>query len=421
MKFGFAETDISPRDGMSTMSGYGRRRYAKGVTSPLLLQAVVIEDAAGHPHALLAADILGFDRSTTERVRRALAAEGFAPERVMLNASHTHFGPPTQYSVTPAAGPVDPWYMSWLEETAVTTVRRARQELCPAEIRYGSFQIKLGENRRLLVDGKIQMRPNPAGHYDQHTVCLWATPVAKDSPETVILAHGCHPVSCAAEGYSADFPGEFRRCMTSQRAGTHVMFLQGCGADVNEAPGDGYVRHGGQLARAVTELLAPQRMQVLDGTVSAAIERAELPLGKRHSRQRLEEWAWGLSSSVFHSHFAREHLRVPDPRKAIPYTVQAWRCGELAVVALEGEVVSAYGPLARSLAGGECMVLGYSNAVECYIPTAQIQREGGYEAVDSAFAYGLPAPLARSAPAVVTRTIRATLARTQAGTVHRNR
>ena len=94
MQVGFAEAEISPRNGLTAMSGYGFPRYARGVTSPLKLQASVIVDDAGARLALIAADLLGFDRSSTEAVRRALAADGFAPERVMLNASHTHYGPP---------------------------------------------------------------------------------------------------------------------------------------------------------------------------------------------------------------------------------------------------------------------------------------------------------------------------------------
>lgn len=59
------------------------------------------------------------------------------------------------------------------------------------------------------------------------------------------------------------------------------------------------------------------------------------------------------------------------------------------------------------------MVLGYSNAVECYIPTTRILREGGDEAVESCWVYQLPATLGRTAPAVVERTIRRVLAATK--------
>jgi hypothetical protein len=38
------------------------------------------------------------------------------------------------------------------------------------------------------------------------------------------------------------------------------------------------------------------------------------------------------------------------------------------------------------------VVAGYSNDVPCYIPSARILKEGGYEAVDSMIYYGQPGP-----------------------------
>jgi hypothetical protein len=41
--------------------------------------------------------------------------------------------------------------------------------------------------------------------------------------------------------------------------------------------------------------------------------------------------------------------------------------------------------------GGDIFVLGYSNDVMAYIPTAVILQEGGYEGESSQMVYGLPA------------------------------
>ncbi|MCC6493132.1 MAG: dienelactone hydrolase family protein, partial [Pirellulales bacterium] len=68
------------------------------------------------------------------------------------------------------------------------------------------------------------------------------------------------------------------------------------------------------------------------------------------------------------------------PRQALDYAVQAWQLGDLAIVALEGEVCADWGALARSLpATKHSMSIGYANEVSCYIPTARIVQEGGYE------------------------------------------
>ena len=50
------------------------------------------------------------------------------------------------------------------------------------------------------------------------------------------------------------------------------------------------------------------------------------------------------------------------------------------VVALDGEVFCEYGlNLARMLQPAPVIVLGYSNGVAAYLPTAKAIRDGGYE------------------------------------------
>ena len=412
MQFGFAEADITPRTGLTGMSGYGRQRYARGVTSLLKLQASVIVDEAGARHALIAADLLGFDRSSTEAIRRGLASDGFAPERVILNASHTHYGPPAQFSVTPSVGSADPWFILGLEKTAVETTRRALAEAADSDIRYGRFRIKIGENRRQSKKRGVVMGRNPSGPYDADSVFLWARPLAGGRGETVLLAHGCHPVFAGAEGYCADYPGEFRRGAEVLRPGAKFVFLQGCGADVNGPSKAQYVSEGERLGRELIRSLALEQTQPLRGAFACAITHASLPLGRRLTHRELDRMAFA-PPAPWMAAFARELLRRPDARRTVPYGVQAWRCGDFSIVAMEGEVVSAYGPLTRKAAGGTCMVLGYSNAVECYIPTDRILREGGYEAEESCWVYRLPAALGRTAPAVVEKTIRRALVATK--------
>ena len=45
----------------------------------------------------------------------------------------------------------------------------------------------------------------------------------------------------------------------------------------------------------------------------------------------------------------------------------------------------------KKLLGPDLFVMGYSNDVMAYIPTAEILREGGYEGHTSQMAFGMPA------------------------------
>ena len=56
----------------------------------------------------------------------------------------------------------------------------------------------------------------------------------------------------------------------------------------------------------------------------------------------------------------------------------------------EGETVVGYAVELKKIFGQQLFVMGYSNDVMAYIPTATILREGGYEGASSQMVYGLP-------------------------------
>ncbi|MCB1125546.1 MAG: hypothetical protein KDM81_03550, partial [Verrucomicrobiae bacterium] len=89
-----------------------------------------------------------------------------------------------------------------------------------------------------------------------------------------------------------------------------------------------------------------------------------------------------------------------EPVQQLDYPVQAVRLGpDFTLLALAGEVVVDYALRAKREFRGEgnLVVAGYCNDVACYISTARVIREGGYEPVSSMIYYGKPGPLADTA------------------------
>jgi hypothetical protein len=102
------------------------------------------------------------------------------------------------------------------------------------------------------------------------------------------------------------------------------------------------------------------------------------------------------------------------PARRVPYPVQAVRFGkDLTLVALGGEVVVDYDlRLKREMGGREPLIVAaYSNDVMCYIPSAAVLKEGGYETVDSMTYYGLPGPFADDVEETIFAAIHAVLRR----------
>ena len=119
--------------------------------------------------------------------------------------------------------------------------------------------------------------------------------------------------------------------------------------------------------------------------------RGTLSLQTGPSQDEIKKLALEGSLNSYATWWARKNLAFPDPRRDFDYAVQSWQLGDLTIVALEGEVCSDWGALARSLpVTKHSMTVGYANEVSCYIPTARIIQEGGYEGDQSHKVYMLP-------------------------------
>jgi hypothetical protein len=108
MRVGAARVDITPPLPVDVL-GYVRRPVApRRVADPLLATGVVLEDE-GTTAVVIAADLVNLAPGYADRVRgRVAAAVDCAPERVLLNSSHTHAAPWPGASVK-LGGESDDW------------------------------------------------------------------------------------------------------------------------------------------------------------------------------------------------------------------------------------------------------------------------------------------------------------------------
>lgn len=412
---GYAQCDITPTKGQTLMCGYGRERYAVGVHKPLRAQALALRDADGKMALLITADLLGFDRLTVEYLRRRLAqSRGLEPQSVMLSATHTHWGPPALYRITFSVGPMDPWFVASLERKLLDMAEAALDDLKPGTLTYGMIETRIGHNRRLpLADGMIGFAINTAGHYDLHTPILRLSRRSGKGNvrDIVLVTHACHPTSSGGiDKYTTDYPGAMREHIEQTLgAGTRAIFAMGCGANAKVTrsnPESGALefaadpKHaaaaGRQLAAAVlTHLHEPAAARVsLPASILCRLAAGTLTMAAPLSRAQLEAIAFASDNRQNDVWWARQMLAYPDSRRKHPYEVQSWVLGDvLTIIALEGEVCSPLGPLARSQAKTEhAMVIAYANEVQGYIPSKSIVLEGGYEGESSHRAYFKPAP-----------------------------
>ena len=146
-------------------------------------------------------------------------------------------------------------------------------------------------------------------------------------------------------------------------------------------------------------------MHRINPDITCNMARIDLPLGPLPSRAEWEQQATqpGVTGSR-----ARYFLKMLDDGKEIPstipnYPVQTWCFGEdLAMVFLGGEVVVDYSIRMNDMFDSDRLwINAYSNDVPCYIASARVLREGGYEADSSMLYYRRPTRLAPEAEDVL--------------------
>jgi hypothetical protein len=150
-------------------------------------------------------------------------------------------------------------------------------------------------------------------------------------------------------------------------------------------------QYGQELAAAVERVL-DEDMQQLAPHLATAYNEIDLPLNPPPNKEQLMKKAATLTD--YQKRWAENLIKRIDRGEALrtscPYPVEVWNLGNQPVVYLGGEVVVDYAIEIKRILGQHTFVLGYSNDVMSYIPSARILEEGGYEGESSQMVYGLP-------------------------------
>lgn len=414
---GVARLDITP-SGPIWLSGYAsRNKPSEGVHHRLWAKALAIEDKSGSRVVIVTTDVLGIPRAISDVVGARVQKQwGLERSRLLLNSSHTHTGPVigsnlrVMYDFSERDARAVSEYSQTLTDALVSVVGAAIGDLAPADVFYASGQAEFAANRREFTPNGVRIGINRQGAVD-HSVPVLRIAAVDGSVRAVLFGYACHNTTLTGEHYalSGDYAGEAQAQIEKAQPGATAMFLMLCGGDQNPNP-RGRLEHvrehgaalAGEVARAING--KPERLRT---GVRAALQLVELPFAP-HTRETFEQMAG--DKDVYRQRLAREMLRAYDERRpvrSVLYPVQAVRLGrDLAILALGGEVVVGYSLAAkRAYPKQKLIVAGYSNDVMCYIPTAQILKEGGYEPVQSMVYYGQPGPFTPEVEEIIHRSI----------------
>jgi hypothetical protein len=401
-KAGVARTVITPQQSM-WMAGYAARDHAsEGAIHNLWAKALALEDSLGSRALLVTADVLGFPKEISDRIREQLHLKlDLSKSQIILSASHTHSGPVLSNALQDIY-PLDAVekekiqkYSSFFETQIVELAVEAFRKMEPVRISVENGVSRFQVNRRNNNDRTLVQQTELKGPND------FAVPVLKAVNQSggikaVVFGYACHPTTLDGYYWCGDYPGFAQIELEKKYPGTVVLFFMGAGADQNPLPRRSIplAKQYGQTLAASVERVLDEPMRLLPATLETAYAEINLPFSPAPSVAELEKTlAESKSAPAYYRRWAERFIAGCNngisPITSYPYPIQVWNMGGLPVMSLGGELVVEYSIGLKKMFGHDIFVMGYCNDVMAYIPSVTILNEGGYEGDTSQQVYGL--------------------------------
>jgi neutral ceramidase len=399
------------------LAGYAAREEpCAGVHDDLFARALVLDNGE-RTLALVSVDLLAVSEAFTRRVRQSIHARtGIPPEAVMVAATHTHAAPVTISTFFNPGESLDRDYMDRLARAIEASVAEAWEQRAPARVGVGFGRVDgIGVNRR--SPDRLPVDPE---------VGIIRVDDAAGRPVAVVVNYACHPTVLGPNNLlaSGDFPAyTVARIEERLGPGSFAMFVNGTQGDISTGhsselsaigvitPGRTFERaeaFGAKLADAALAAL-PAVATTADVALAARIERLDLPrrpyppaaetaAALDDARAALERAIGNAPPEAIAAARTRRlyasitHFYAGEAQAAangcLPIELQAFRIGDVALVAVPAEVFVSIGLRVKAAAPRRTLIAGVTNGYIAYLPDRGAYASGGYEVVSAKCAEG---------------------------------
>lgn len=405
-KAGVAVCEITPPTGL-WLAGYAMRDHpAEGSIHPLWVKALALQDGNKKTAVMISSDILGFTAEMSQRIKQRVKEKtGLSEEDILLNSSHTHSGPIVADSLIAMYLCSDDkeqlnkinLYTEELEKKVIDTILSALSQLEPAKVCSARGVVRFAVNRRNNKESEIETTYDYKGPVDHSVPVLVVKNMNNNDLRAIVFGYACHATVLSGYQWCGDYPGFAQIELEQIYPSAKALFVAGCGADINPLPRRTIAlarQYGKELALAVARAIE-DTLQELPATLKTSQEFVTLPLETPLTREELQQIADDTSRAEHIRRSARYLLKELEQgiplRTSYPYPIQVWNMGGIPLIALGGEVVVDYAISIKQRLQQNAIVLGYSNDLMSYIPSARVIREGGYEGDTSQLEYKMPA------------------------------
>src|ERR1039458_7642749 len=232
------KVDITP-SASKWLAGYPARQ-STGVHDRLYHRIVAMDD--GHTQFfLVSSDLCLFAPSVYDEATAQLKKEtGIEPVQVWWTVTHTHSAPevgphgllklmmPQRYNHEP-----DHEYTAWVERALIDGIKKARSELAPARLAFGTGYSAANINRRARdVDGSISLGLNPDGPADRQ-IGLIRLERTDGSIIALIANYSMHGTALGPHNtlISGDAPGTVETYV-EEKLGAPMLYVNGAAGNL---------------------------------------------------------------------------------------------------------------------------------------------------------------------------------------------
>ena len=398
------------------LSGAFEYREVETVADDLFARALVLDDGSGRL-ALVICDVICITAATVAAARDRIRQRcGIPASHVMISCTHTHTGPATAPLLS---GDPDQGYVDWLPGQIADAVEIACSRLVPAQAVHGVADVDgVCFNRRFRMrDGTVVFNPG-AGNPEI------IEPVGPVDPEVTALLvedHAGEPIALWANlslhyvgtddpvAVSADYFGHFAEAV-SRTLGSECIGLLTNGTsgeinsiDVSRTAKESRTARSRRVATVVAAgAIAATTMQRRECEVTLDARLVPFRVARRSitpqdvtlanailstSAEPTPAQAAGFSFVVgqpipLHQlrTYASEVLGVAEMPAERMTEVQVMRIGDLALVALPGEMFVKFGLTIKAESPFErTAVVSLANDYVGYVPTLEAFEQGAYE------------------------------------------
>jgi hypothetical protein len=435
---------ITPKEGID-LAGFGipdgKDRKVDGVHDDLYIATLALQHG-DKKVLIICGDVIGFGFDITRRIKEDICEKfGIKEDEILLNASHTHSGPQILENMLAAVGERNEKYIEYFHVCVMSSVEAALNSMDKVDIYYGETECDIGVNRRLIIDGKADFKPNEKGPADKKVIVL---KFAKENTvKAVLFSYTCHPSTIGTKYVSADYPGVAKKVIEdsfkdslgkNNDKDTVALFVQGCcgnirvktvkGNKFRAGTSDDVQNFGNELGTKVVNLCngtssnessennesnrtngSNEKMKKVNEDsidISTEIMHLQLPISSIPKKEELE--IIKNKGNYYEKLWAEKILdKYNSITNTLPFTIQRITLSnDISIIAMSGEVCVEYGLYLKGKNPDKTVIpVAYSNGVIGYIPTEKMFSEGGYEPDGSTIYFSLPSKFDTSVEKII--------------------